>query len=156
MTTCAECHVALPADAKACAACGHQVGPWGSCPECKGAIAAEQAVCKECGFPLKAVPKVSGPVPVSAPPPAKPSRSTTRMIGRKGRRRRGGKGRPLLEPGEEPPSAMIFAVLGLFVPILAIIGLVQSKRGSGANILSWIDLALWITSVLFFVSRAHS
>ena len=148
--------MALPADAKACSGCGHPVGAWGACPECGGPITETMASCKECGFPLKAVQKVSGPVPVSAPPPAKPSRSTTRMIGRKGRRRRGGKGRPLLEPGEEPPSAMIFAVLGLFVPILAIIGLVQSKRGSGANILSWIDLALWITSVLFFVSRAHS
>jgi len=50
---------------------------------------------------------------------------------------------------------MIFAVLGLFVPILAIIGLAQSKRGSGAYILSWVDLALWIGSVLVLFSRGH-
>jgi len=123
-------------------------GVWGTCPECDASIAETMASCKGCGFPLKPVPQASAPV-------AAPVRPTTRSIGPKGRHRRGGKGKPLLEPGEEPPSAMIFAVLGLFVPILAIIGLAQSRRGSGAYILSWIDIGLWILSVLFLVSRAH-
>ena len=124
-------------------------GAWGSCPECDSAISEAMAFCKGCGFPLKPVQKAAA---VTATPTATPVRPTTRSIGRM-RRRRGGKGKPLLEPGEEPPSAMIFAVLGLFVPILAIIGLAQSRRGSGAYILSWIDIGLWISSVLVLASR---
>jgi len=124
-------------------------GAWGSCPECDAAITETLAFCKGCGFPLK-----PARASAAAPPPASPVRPTTRSIPRS-RRRRGGKGRPILKPGEEPPSAMIFAVLGLFVPILAIIGLAQSKRGSGAYILSWVDLALWIGSVLVLFSRGH-
>lgn len=146
MTGCAECNGALSAGAKACSHCGHPVGPWGSCPECKAAITAEQAACKECGFPLKAR-NAASPSP-APPPPARAGKATTRT-----RKRR--KARQTPAPGGEPPSAMIFAVLGLFVPVLAIVGLVQSKRGSGAYILSWIDIALWIGSVLFLFSRVH-
>jgi hypothetical protein len=82
--------------------------------------------------------------------PASTSKGTTGI-----RQRRRPKGKPILEPGEEPPAALIFAILGLFVPILALVGLAQSKRGSAAYILSWIDIGLWIASVAFIVSMAR-
>lgn len=121
---------------------------WGSCPECKATITPELASCKGCGFPLKAK-----PAPPPAPPAAAtPARSTTRTR----KHRRGGRGKPILEPGEEPPSAMLFAVFGLIVQILAFIGLAQSKRGSGAYLLSWIGIGLWIVGALLIASGVLS
>jgi hypothetical protein len=141
MTACAECSATLPSGAKACSSCGSPVGPWGSCPECKAAITAELAACRECGFPLK--PKAAPPSPLLPPPPPAPasSRATTRT--RKHRKASRGP-----SAHDEPSEAMVFAVVGLFIPILAIFGLMQSRKGSGAYILSWIGIGLWIVNVL--------
>jgi hypothetical protein len=125
------------------------VDPWGRCPECKAEIRAEQAACKGCGFPLK--PQNPPPQP-AAPPPVSPSRATTRTR----KRRRGDKGRPLLEPAEEPPAALMFAFFGLVVPILAFLGLALSHRGSKAYTLSWVGIGLFIATVLFILFMATS
>ena len=76
---------------------------------------------------------------------------------RRKRMRRPGRGKKKAILGEspEPAGAMIFAVLGLFVPVLAIIGLCMSKKGSGAFILSCIDIGIWILSVMLLVSTRH-
>jgi hypothetical protein len=51
---------------------------------------------------------------------------------------------------------MMFAVVGLLVPLFAIIALAQSKRGTPARRLAWIGIALWIAGVLFIVTRSRS
>jgi hypothetical protein len=124
---------------------------WGSCPECDAAITESMAFCKACGFPLKPVQKTSTAPPPPAPPPARSARTTTRMR----KRRRGGKGKALLEPGEEAPGAMLFAVFGLVVPILAFLALALSRRGSSAYRLAWAGIGLWILTTLFIISRMH-
>lgn len=148
MSACAECNATLLSGAKACSSCGHPVGPWGKCPECKAAITAEQAACKECGFPLKVKP--APPPPPQPVAPASPGRTTTRATTRTRKGRKASRG-PAAH--EEPSSAMVFAILGLFIPILAIIGVSQSRRGSTAYVLSWIGIALWIGNVLFLASK---
>ena len=44
--------------------------------------------------------------------------------------------------------AIVFAILGLFIPLLAVFGLMQSRKGSAAHILSWVGIGLWIANVL--------
>jgi hypothetical protein len=116
--------------------------PWGSCPECKAAIREGQSVCAECGFPLKP----RGAAPAAAGVSTKVRRNKLRRSGR-------GRRRVALEGAGESPGAMIFAILGLFVPVLAIVGLCMSKKGSGAFILSWIDIGLWFLSIVVIFSR---
>jgi len=148
-TSCPECNGQVAAGAAECSHCGHPTGAiWGKCPECKGVIKPEQESCKECGFPLKPT-KRSIPAPVS-PSPASPRKGTTGV-----RKRKRPKGRPLLQPGEESPAAMMFAVVGLLVPLFALIALAQSKRGTPARRLAWIGIALWIAGVIFIVTRAR-
>lgn len=125
-----------------CPHCGKQIGAWGSCPECKGAITSEQDACKECGFPLRAPKQAPAP-----PPPVKVERGTT---SRSRRRRKTG---PLLEPAEEPPGTMLFAVFGLFVPVLAFVALALSRKGSRAYKLAWVGIALWIAGTLLLFSK---
>jgi hypothetical protein len=50
---------------------------------------------------------------------------------------------------------MMFAVVGLLVPLFALIALAQSKRGTPARRLAWIGIALWIAGVIFIVTRAR-
>lgn len=115
---------------------------WGSCPECAAAITAELAACKACGFPLKPKAVPAGPPGAAAP---SPSKATTRT--RKHRK-------PSRSPGApgEPTEAMVFAVLGLFIPILAVFGLMQSRKGSGAYLLSWVGIGLWIVNALVILT----
>src|SRR5689334_15948733 len=106
LTTCVECKGQISSSARACPHCGHPSGDaWGSCPECKASISIEQLSCIECGFPLKPPPKPSAPPPA----PKSPGRQHLRRFG-------GGKGRPVVETAPEPPGALVFAILGLFVP----------------------------------------
>lgn len=120
-------------------------GAWGSCPECDAAITEAMAFCKGCGFPLKPVATTAA----AAPPDPEPAMRTRR-------RRRRGKGGALLDPGGEPPTVTILAVLGLIIPLLAFIALAQSRRGSAAYILSWIGIGLWILSFAALVAtRMH-
>jgi uncharacterized membrane protein len=60
----------------------------------------------------------------------------------------------MLEEPEEPPGAIIFAILGLFIPILSIVGLMMSKRGSAARIISIIGVALFVLGLLLIVAVA--
>lgn len=115
---------------------------WGFCPECEAGITAEQATCKACGFPLK---------PKPALPPGPPAAPATTGATTRTRKRR--KARPSPAAHEEPSSAIVFALLGLFIPLLAVFGLVQSRKGSAACILSWVGIGLWIAGVLLIASK---
>ena len=153
LTSCPECKGQVSDGAAECPHCGHPIGSaWGACPECKGPISATQETCKECGFPLRPskrpVPAPAAPPP--ALPPASPARGTTSV-----RKRKRAKGRPLLQPAEEPPAAMMFAVVGLLVPLFALLALAQSRRGSAARRLAWIGIALWIAVMILTVSVAR-
>lgn len=148
-TNCPECQGELTAGAAKCSHCGHPIGAWGKCPECQGPIAELQESCKECGFPLRPT-KRAIPAPVPAPP-ASPRKGTTGI-----RKRKRPKGRPLLQPGEESPAAMMFAFAGLLIPIFAFIALAQSKRGTPARRLAWIGIAIWITCMIFIFSRTRA
>jgi hypothetical protein len=143
-TTCPECNGQVSAGAGECPGCGHPIAAiWGKCPECKGVITPAQDSCRECGFPLR-------PTKRSVSGPAAPSRKTTGV-----RKRKRPKGKPLLEPAEEPPAAMMFAVVGLIVPIFALIALAQSRRGTSARRLAWIGIGLWIAGMVFIASVAR-
>lgn len=147
LTNCPECKGQVSTTASTCPHCGRGTGSaWGACPECKGPITPEQDSCKGCGFPLR-------PPKNAAPPPAPAAASTRGMTGRRSKKRI--QTRVRIEEAPEPPSAIIFAALGLVIPILAIIGLAQSRRGSTAYILSWVAIALWIANVIFLASRWH-
>jgi hypothetical protein len=61
----------------------------------------------------------------------------------------------LLAPAEEPPAAMMFAVVGLVVPIFALIALAQSRRGGAARRLAWIGIGLWIGGMIFIATVAR-
>lgn len=145
LTSCPECRGQVSTTLTQCPHCGKAIGVWGSCPECKGAITSEQESCRGCGFPLRA-PK-NAPAPAPPPPAASPQRGTT---GRKKKRRKAG---PLLEPGEEPPSAKMFAIAGLIVPLFAFLALAQSRKGGGARKLAWVGIALWIAATIFLFTR---
>ena len=51
----------------------------------------------------------------------------------------------------EPASALVFAILGLFFPILSLVALAQSHRGTAAQILAIVGLVLWVLSILAWV-----
>jgi hypothetical protein len=138
-TTCPECKAGVTSGAGECPECGHPIASiWGKCPECKGVITPTQESCKECGFPLR-------PTKRSVASPASPSKGATG-----GRKRKRPRGRPLLEPAEEPQTALIFAVIGLVFPVFAFLALSRSRPGSGARRLAWIGIALWIPGILLF------
>jgi hypothetical protein len=74
------------------------------------------------------------------------------MTSRRGRRKT--KGRPLLQPAEESPAAMLFAIVGLVVPLFALLALAQSKPGTPARRLAWIGIAVAVVLLILTVSVA--
>jgi len=113
---------------------------WGSCPECEADIKPDLATCRECGFPLK--PKPAGVVATSP----SPARATTRT-----RKRR--RAFPRAAAHEDAPLAMVFAILGLFMPLLAVFGLMASRKGSAARVLSWVGIGLWVVGAVLIAAR---
>jgi len=127
---------------------------WGSCPECGDPIKPDLDQCKGCGFPLRPSKKaVPAPAPSAPPPPPTPQESRSKgMTSRRGKRKT--RGRPLLQPAEEPPTAMMFAIVGLLVPLFAILALAQSRPGTAARRLAWIGIAVGIGVMILTVSLA--
>src|SRR6185503_10004282 len=111
-----------------------------SCPECKGQVSDGAAECPHCGHPIGsawgACPECKGPISAT--------QETCKECGF-----------PLRQPAEEPPAAMMFAVVGLLVPLFALLALAQSRRGSAARRLAWIGIALWIAGMIFVVAVAR-
>lgn len=134
LTTCPECQGKLSSTASRCPHCGFE--PAQKCPECAAEVVAKAEFCKGCGYPLK---KPAPPQPVEvAPPKTRPSLLSTR-----------GRNHQAQDP--EPAAALVCAILGLFFPILSLVGLGLSKEGTPARMLSALGVFVWLTGVFLFM-----
>jgi len=56
-SSCPECQNTIPADAKFCPRCGHQVLVFGECANCGKNLAANAKFCSRCGHPAEEKPE---------------------------------------------------------------------------------------------------
>ncbi len=132
LIVCPDCGGQISSTATKCPKCGRSTAvKTGSCPECGTPISDQQEFCEDCGFPLRPTkdPPKAAPQAASPPPPR--------------RRRKAGRRRPMIEEEPEPGGAIVFAILGLIIPICAFIALSMSKRGTTARILSLVGIGMF-------------
>jgi hypothetical protein len=137
IVSCPECNGKLSTGASRCPHCGYEAT---SCPECGAKVSQQKEFCPDCGYRLKE------PAPVQS----------SRPHGRAKIRNRYRTASGIHQEGPEPPGALVCAILGLFIPILSAIGLVLSRRGSAAQILSIIGLVLWVFWLLLVLTIGAS